>query len=45
MILLSIEINCMRGIKSLKLDFNGENSVIYGDNGTGKAELLMQLIF
>lgn len=45
MILLSIEINCMRGIKSLKLDFNGENSVIYGDNGTGKSGVIDAIDF
>ena len=31
-----IEINCLRGIKHLVMDFKGKNAVIYGDNGTGK---------
>lgn len=45
MILLSIEINCLRGIKNLKLDFKGENAVIYGDNGTGKSGVIDAIDF
>ena len=45
MILLSVEINCLRGIKNLKLDFNGKNSVIYGDNGTGKSGVIDAIDF
>ena len=45
MILLSIEINCIRGIKNLKLDFNGNNACIYGDNGTGKSGLIDAIDF
>lgn len=45
MIILSVEINCMRGIKNLKLDLNGKNAVIYGDNGTGKSGVIDALDF
>lgn len=45
MIVLSVEINCLRGIKNLKLDFNGKNAVIYGDNGTGKSGVIDALDF
>ena len=45
MILLSVEINCLRGIKNLKLYFNGKNSVIYGDNGTGKSGVIDAIDF
>lgn len=45
MILLSIEINCIRGIKNLKLDFNGNNACIYGDNGTGKSGVIDAIDF
>ena len=41
MIVLSVEINCLRGIKNLKLDFNGKNAVIYGIiQGTQFAEFV-----
>lgn len=45
MILLSIEINCMRGIKNLKLNFTGKTAVIYGDNGTGKSGVIDAIDF
>lgn len=45
MILLSIEINCMRGIKNLKLNFSGKTAVIYGDNGTGKSGVIDAIDF
>lgn len=45
MILLSIEINCMRGIKNLKLNFGGKTAVIYGDNGTGKSGVIDAIDF
>lgn len=45
MIILSVEINCMRGIKHLILDFRGKNAVIYGDNGTGKSGVIDALDF
>lgn len=45
MILLSIEINCLRGIKNLQLNFSGKNTVIYGDNGTGKSGVIDALDF
>lgn len=45
MILLSLEINCLRGIKNLKLNFNGENAAIYGDNGTGKSGVIDAIDF
>lgn len=45
MIFLSIEINCMRGIKNLKLNFSGKNTVIFGDNGTGKSGVIDALDF
>ncbi len=45
MILLSIEINCLRGIKNLHLDFNAKNAVIYGDNGTGKSGVIDAIDF
>ena len=35
-----IEINCLRGIKHLVMDFRGKNAVIYGDNGTGKSGVI-----
>ncbi len=41
----SIEINCLRGIKNLKLDFNEKNAVIYGDNGTGKSGVIDAIDF
>lgn len=37
MTIIELEINCLRGIKNLKLNLNGENALIYGDNGTGKS--------
>ena len=43
--LLSIEINCFRGIKHLELNFNGNNAVIYGDNGTGKSGVIDAIDF
>ena len=45
MILLSIEINCFRGIKNLKINFHGKNAVIYGDNGTGKSGVIDAIDF
>lgn len=43
--LLSIEINCTRGIKNLKINLSGNNSVIYGDNGTGKSGIIDAIDF
>ena len=43
--IISLEINCTRGIKNLKLDFNGNNAVIYGDNGTGKSGVIDAIDF
>ena len=40
-----LEINCLRGIKHLVLDFKGQNSVIYGDNGTGKSGVIDAIDF
>ena len=38
--LLSLEIKNIRGIKSIKIDPNGENIVVYGPNGTGKSAVV-----
>lgn len=43
--LLSLEINCTRGIKNLKINLNGNNGVIYGDNGTGKSGIIDAIDF
>ena len=43
--ILSLEINCLRGIKNLKLDLNGKNAIIYGDNGTGKSGVVDAIDF
>ena len=40
-----IEINCLRGIKHLVMDFRGKNAVIYGDNGTGKSGVIDAIDF
>lgn len=40
-----IEINCLRGIKHLVMDFKGKNAVIYGDNGTGKSGVIDAIDF
>jgi len=37
--LKSILLNNFQGIKELKLDFDGKNANIFGDNGTGKTTL------
>ena len=43
--ILSIEINCLRGIKNLKLNLEGKNAIIYGDNGTGKSGVIDAIDF
>lgn len=40
-----LEINCLRGIKHLVLEFKGKNAVIYGDNGTGKSGVIDAIDF
>lgn len=40
-----LEINCLRGIKNLVLEFKGKNAVIYGDNGTGKSGVIDAIDF
>ena len=43
--IIALEINCIRGIKNLKLSFNQENAVVYGDNGTGKSGVIDAIDF
>lgn len=43
--IIEIEINCLRGIKNIKLNLNGENALIYGDNGTGKSGIVDAIDF
>ena len=38
--ILTLEINNIRGIPRFKYDFQGENAVILGANGTGKSSIL-----
>jgi chromosome segregation ATPase len=46
--LISLELNNFKCHKHLKIDFNGQNAAIYGDNATGKTSVydaLMWLLF
>lgn len=46
--LISLELNNFKCHKHLKIDFNGKNAAIYGDNATGKTSVydaLMWLLF
>ena len=43
--ILNLEINNIRGIRHFEHDFQGENAIIVGDNGSGKSSILDAIDF
>lgn len=43
--IIELEISCLRGIKNLRLFLNQKNTLIYGDNGTGKSGVVDAIDF
>ncbi|MEM2130396.1 MAG: ATP-binding protein, partial [Candidatus Bathyarchaeia archaeon] len=43
--ILSLEIKNIRGIKSIKIEPEGENVVVFGPNGTGKSAIVDAIDF